>query len=216
MKKIIILIISCLMSISIYKADCSDAKNGAENLFLYLKPAQLSSDSTYIYVLIPDDSFYLKVINTYDNLEKIYTRSDADENGFVVIESPDIFENINYNINVFYTDTTCGIESIDSFEFETGIYNKYSSSSVCNEMQVDVCNINYTPEMIKKYYEDEKLSDSNIKDIIQKELKEKNSYSFVDYVKKYYLYILVPLLIISVIYIPIIIFTRRKKKNETI
>ena len=211
-KKLLFLIILCISGISVLNADCKVAENYGENLLNYVKRAVLKDENNVIKIYLFDEQIYVKVKNDFNNENKVYTFDDKDDSGLIVIDAPTNYEDIKYTIETYYTDTTCGTEPIKTYELHTGTYNALSDMEICwDKGYLEVCKCNFDSELTEKY-KDVKTEDELTK-IVNKQLKEyeKANTKLIDIVKKYYLYVLIPFLIVSCYYITKIIIAKRKK-----
>ena len=70
------------------------------------------------------------------------------------------------------------------------------------------------PEDIKKYVDEKEISEDNISSIIDEEIKASVTVKdkVTNVIKEYYLYVLIPVLLISIFYIARIIVVKRKKR----
>lgn len=206
-------------------ADCKSAKEEADSLLYYIDLPRFDKLETSLIVILESTQINIEVSNNYDTTINKYG-NNSDEKTFVVTEvSPNIYKNITYDINVFYTDKTCGTESIATYSIDTGIYNKYNESSYCinSDVYIDRCSESYTTEQIKKYGNLENMTEEEFNKLAEEDVKNGTNIpddrttkeKVIDFVKNNYLYVLLPLIIVSIIYITIIIIAKRKKvQNE--
>ena len=75
----------------------------------------------------------------------------------------------------------------------------------------------YMKELAEKEKETDDIKETDFKEQIEKKIEEKNKNlidRLLDFLKKYYLFIICPILIISFVYIVRIIILKRRLKNE--
>lgn len=219
MKKIsLIIMMSLIGGINLLYADCEEAKSEGENLIVTVEPATLKDEDTILQVIMISDKIYLEISEDNTGSTNKYYKSDLGDSVFLTIKSPDIYSNVKYEIKTYYSDETCGVEPIKTYTVETGIYNKFSDSEVCwDKLDLDVCKNNYTADEVKKYYNDKELSEDNIEKIIKEEKTQKdaeNKKSVIDIIKEYYLYVLVPIMVLSVFYVTRILIIKKRKEVQ--
>ncbi len=211
-KKLLFLIIMCITGMSVLNADCEEAMEEGKYLIYFVDKAIDTSYDNILNIYMPKDVVYFKVKNDFNNENKTYTSIDKDDSNLIKIKAPTNYENIKYTIEVYYADASCGVEPINTYTVETGKYNALSDMKICwDKLYLDVCDTNYDEKQIEKY-KDVKTEEELTK-IVNKQLKEYNRANTkpIDVVKKYYLYVLIPFLIVSCYYIPKIIIAKRKK-----
>lgn len=220
MKKIILLNLTIFMSfigIKIVNADCTLAKEEGKNILAVLNPSTIKSDDTYVNVYLPTENVYVTVQRNDEDIATTYYNKDTEDGNRIQLKAPSIYTNYKYDIKVYYTDSACGEEPIKSMTIETGIFNVYSDSKICNtntNYNLDVCRRHYMPEDIKKYVDEKEISEDNISSIIDEEIKASITVKdkVTNVIKEYYLYVLIPVLLISIFYIARIIVVKRKKR----
>ena len=225
MKKIyVIIILSFFLEMNILNADCIESKKEGDQISILIDPPRVDKQELSLLVVVPSNNIYLKITNDYNNEEKIYTNEKENATTFKLV-SPDIYSNIKYTIRVYYSDTACGLEPIITYEYETGIYNKYNQSNACLNASsyIERCKEYYTSEDIKNFNISSDLSEDKHNELVESDIENKNNMpeeklstkeKILKGIKEYYLYILIPIAIISLMYIIQIIIIKRRKKYE--
>lgn len=212
--KYFIIVLSVFMCINVLNAECDNAKQNGEYLWSVVDRATLKTDSTVVKLFLFTDEVYYEISNDYNDTVEKYTYADIDEDSIIKFNSPDILTNVKYTVKAYYTDNTCGTEPIKTFEVETGIYNKNSDNKECwDKLYLDVCKNNYSPDELKEY--ESITNDEELTKKIEEEDKvynEETKKSVLDIVKEYYLYVLIPCVVISVFYIIRIIIIKKRKE----
>ncbi len=148
----------------------------------------------------------------------IYPNLKNPEEIFLKLKSPDIFTNITYEIKTFYTNQECGIDPIKVFSIETGIYNKLSDLKICwDKLYLDICKNYYTTEDIEKFGNIQNFSEEKINELVNEELskeEKKSKTNLKDIIKEYYLYVLIPIIFISIVYIIVIVIVKKRKEVQ--
>lgn len=208
MKKIyMFLMLPILMSVSKLEASCNDSQILANDIeYSIFESYDYDDVKSEIEFYGLSDELYLEVTNDYNDDVDVYTK-DNFEDGVLVIQSKTVTEKINYRVSVYTTDTTCSNRILRNINFSTNKYNIFVSNEVCNDRYdtIKYCN---------PFYDVEDMSLTEFVNLVNEEIaKLEVHYTFKDYVKKYYLFVLIPFLVISIVYIVrIIIFKRRKKQ----
>lgn len=211
----VLIILSLILSVNILNADCDSASKSGIYLMADVERALIKTDTNVVNVLLYDEETYLEVTNDYDDSVLTYYKSDVNEDGFININSPDSLTNIKYTISLKYVDKTCGEGAIKTIELETGIYNINSDKNIClDKLYLDVCKNNYAPDEIDKYFNIN--TNKKLEEEVKKELEEYNNpdNNLKNIIKEYYLYVLLPFLFISLIYIIRIIIIKRRGKQH--
>lgn len=212
MKKTLFIILFCIISITninSLKADCNDAYNDALNtdyIIANINDGEILTTRARIFGLTKN--IYAVVTNDYNDVVKTYHYSDTEE-GMFTFDTEDIYTNINYIIRFYNEDSNCTKDSLKTITFKTDKYNPYSISDLCNsEYEIDLCN---------PFYD---IKDMTFEEFTEKLTKKYNKFEeeanrdFKYYFKKYYLYVLIPFIIILVIFIVRIILLKRGNKHE--
>lgn len=214
----ILFLLSLLLSINILNADCESASKSGEDIIYSIQRATISGGNSEIYFFMFTDEVYFEVTNDYDDtLEKI-TYADTNDESYIKIISPNSLINVKYKISSYYSDKTCGEDIIKTIEVETGVYNKNVDNEKCTDKYyLDVCKENYSAEEYEKYKDLQSEEDLSKKiEEEEKEYNKKNGKSNLDIIKEYYLYVLIPVAIISVFYIVRIVFIKKRKEEKDV
>lgn len=208
MKKMYLLfVITFLIWTPNLKASCNDSQILADSInyssFEYMTDEEVASNVVFYNI---NDSLYFEVTNNYNDDVDVYNSNNF-KDGVLTIESKTVTEKINYSLNVYTTDESCPNRILRKINFNTNKYNVYVYHDACKNRYdtIKYCNPFYDV--------DDMTLDEFVKLVNEETTKLDVHYSFKDYVKKYYLYVLIPFLVISIVYIVrIIIFKRRKKQ----
>lgn len=220
----IMLIVSLFTCVGLYNADCVTARMEGENLTILNYPSRVDDQNTSIIPILKSSQIYIQVTNDYNKEMNIYRNNkENEEMGFEII-SPDIYTNITYTIKTFYNDNSCGTEAIKTYTVETGIYNQYNQSNAClnSEVYVERCKEHYYSEDIKKFSDPSTLTEEDFVSKVEEDIKKGTNIpddrttkeKVLDAVKEYYLYVLVPFVVITIVSIVILIIVKRGKRLE--
>lgn len=210
MKKIFIILFSFMFcTLTIDALTCSEIKENVNNIsYDVLRLYDFEEAKVEINFYGLNENYKVEVQNSYNDEVKTYTNNDF-KDGILTFNSETVLEKINYRIRVYASDVNCTSNILKTYTFETPKYNSYITSSVCDGMYdtIDLCNPFYdTGNMTLKEF-NEKVTE--LSDIINEPFKAK----VIKFIKNYYLYVLIPFLIISIIYIVKIILVKRRKKK---
>lgn len=207
-------------------ADCSIVKADANNITVSTEKSiekvhipdenNEGYDEDYeivkVYTVISNlkEGMSVKVTNDYNNEELNLSYSDS-ENGVLKIESPTIYRRVNVKVNVYGSSEVCD-EVVKEETITTESYNTYTNSDKCvNNKDLEVCDPFYdankkTPEEFEKLVKEErkKIDEAN-KTFVDKALES---------LSKYWIFILIPVLVIIVVFVVRIIILKRGKNNE--
>lgn len=208
MKKLIILIVSFIIGINILNADCSLYEEYASyvdySTFSYYNSEEIN---TKIEIYNLSNNLYIEVRNSYNNDKDTYKFEDTNE-GYLTFNTKTVVESINYEVKVYTTDSSCANKVLKTMTFTTPKYNPHITSSVCKGYydKIEYCDPFYD---IKDMDLDEfnKLVEEEIVKIKESEM------TISDYIKKYYLYALIPFSVVTGIYVTRIILVKRRKKK---
>lgn len=211
MKKIILFVFAFLVfSINKYNlaADCEDIMNEAkevDKIMLNINNSEVTKIQTMITNLT--NNLYVVVLNDYDNNSITYHYSDVVD-GVLNIDTFTINKNINYVVKIYSEDKTCGDSSLKTINYTTPKYNEYSTYIKCQETEteIELCSAFYDVKDMT-YEEFVKKVDNEIEKI------ENESHFLMKYIKKYYLFVLIPIILIVAIYFIRIIILKRGSKN---
>jgi len=212
MKKLLIFMTTLIIfSINSYalKADCNDITKEAlevEEEMFKINNEEGVKISTEIYNLTKN--LYVTVLNDYDNTPVTYHHSDF-KDGILTIDTTTILSSINYVVKIYSEDATCGTEPLKTISYTTPKYNDYSTVDKCRGHESEI-------EMCSAFYDNKGMSSDEFMKLLDKEIKKQDeaNHSFMYYVSKYYLFVLIPVILVILVYvIRIIILKRGKKKN---
>ena len=212
MKKIIILLFSILtfsFGLNNLSAECNDVASEA----LLVRAETINIDSSEEITVRIDvsgltEGMYAIVINDYNDTKNTYNYSDTEEGKFSFY-TDNVNKKINYVIKVYNVDTTCSVEPLNTLSVKTDKFNSYSMNDDCrNPYGIELCGAFYDVGNMTYEEFNEKVSA-----LVEEESKP-FSKKLGSFIAKYYLYILIPFLIIVGIYVVRIIILKRGKKNE--
>ena len=171
-----------------------------EDLIYYvIKISNLTPD---IYVTVYEDDNETTTTYTYDD----------SKDGVIEIEHWYIYEKVYYTINVYSDVEDCSGESLNEIKVNTKKFNERYGYVSCEE------NPDY--EKCDPFYEapiGEEQTDQEFYDELQ-EYNKDQSMSFWDKVfsviKEYYLYVLIPIVVVGVVY-GVLIYVYKAKKEDS-
>lgn len=171
-----------------------------EDLIYYvIKISNLTPD---VYVTVYEDDNETTTTYTYDD----------SKDGVIEIEHWYIYEKVYYTVNVYSTVEGCADESLNEIKVNTKKFNERYGYVSCEE------NPDY--EKCHPFYEapvGEEQTDEEFYEEIQEYNKEQNM-SFWDKVssaiREYYLYVLVPIVVVGIVY-GVLIYVYKAKKGES-
>jgi len=212
MKKLIsvfLLLFVSLFNYSNLDADCNDVKSEADKVERYIVNVN-TRDYITVNINIGNltENLYIVVLNDFNEEVKTYHYSDAN-NGMVSFDTVNVQESINYVVKVYSEDNSCGIEPLKTISFKTSKFNPYSLNDVCqNSYEIEMCDPFYDVE-------DMTLEDFNkeVGEIVE-ELEKTFGEKVLEFISSYWLYVVVPFLIIVIIYGTKIFILKRGKKND--
>ena len=205
MRKIYILVFAlftCLIAAKEMYAVCKEEADNISYDIIYVDNEDEGLKiKTIIYDI--DENLYIKVKNDYDNQEATYTSSDFNDYGYITYQNPNVFKNVNFTINVYSNDETCSNEVLRTIKYNTNKYNPYSVNDVCDgyENKIDLC---------ASFYDVDNMTEE---EFVNKVKDYKFDKSILGYIKRYYLYVLIPFLIGLVIFTIRLIIYKRRNKN---
>ena len=208
MKKVLFFIFLSFISVNVVNADCTDYEELANNIDFSVMNYYTGSDmNSQIIVTNLREDMYLKVRNNYNDDEDTYTYSDIKQ-GVITIKSKAISKKINYEIKVYTTDSSCPNTVIRTVNKSTDRFNPYINNSLCVGYYASI-------KYCGAFYDVKDMSPEEFASKVTEEIKKINDSKMttLDYVKKYCLFVIVPVLIIIFIYIIKIIILKRRKKQ---
>lgn len=208
------------------KADCSVVKADASNITVKTEKSiekvhvpdennegyEEDYEIVKIYTVISNlkDGMYVKVTNDFDNEELTLGYSDS-ENGVLKVEAPTIYKRVNFKINVYGSSEVCD-EVVKEETITTESYNVYTNSDKCSQNKdLDVCD---------PFYDANKFTKEEFEDLVDKERErvDEENKTFVDKalesLSKYWIFILIPLVVIVGFFVVRIVILKRGKNNE--
>lgn len=208
MKKIIMFIVTFIIGINVLNADCSDyeeiAKDISYNVLSYFNTEDVN---TRIDVNNLPSDMYLEVRNSFNSDKDIYKYEDTDSGNFFFYTKT-VHRKINYEIRVYTTDASCPNKVLRTIKFTTPKYNPHITSDLCVGYydKVKYCDA---------FYDIKDMDLDKFNKLVSEEISKikVENMTTLDYIKKYYLFALIPFLIISGIYITKIVLVKRRKKK---
>ena len=218
MKKISLLLTTILISLisfntmyAVSDEQCSLEEENAKNVSAYVDTYFGEYTTVHFDLKIENvtEDVYVRVTNDYDNTTKDYYYKDSD-NGTLVIPSPNVYRYVKYIVKVYTKDSECGGEAVQTLNLKTNIYNGYSNFDICKKAKepIDIC------------YEFKDTSNLSVNEFMieaQKEIDYLNR-SFLtkllDFIKEYYMYILIPIILIGAYYIVRIVILKRSRNEK--
>ena len=200
-----------LINIMLCKADCNDdVLFDAKNVIVEAVP--MTDDLIYYVIKISNltPNIYITVYEDDNETTTTYTYDDS-KDGVIEIEHWYIYEKVYYTVNVYSDVEGCMNDSLNEIKVNTKKFNERYGYVSCEE------NPDY--EKCDPFYEapeGEEQTDEEFYEEIQEYNKNKNM-SFAEkiwaYIKEYYLYVLVPVCLVSLIY-GIAIYVYKAKRGE--
>lgn len=210
MKKIILFIILLVLNISVLNAvDCELVKESAQDVETYVRELS-TEDGIYSQIDIYNMNLalYAVISNDYNNNVVTYRYEDL-KDGLLTFKSPTIAEEVNFKIKIYSEEQTCTTEPLKTINVKTRKYNVHSKNNICNNHYDDI-------ELCDPFYD---IGDMSLNEFIKKvenainNLETEKNYTWIDYIKMYYLFVLIPLLVIGGTYTFLIIKDKRRKKK---
>ena len=194
------------------KAICNDdVLLAAKNVKVEAIP--MTEDLIYYVIKISNltPEVYVTVYEDDNGTTTTYTYEDS-ENGVIEIEHWYIYEKVYYTVNVYSEVEGCTDESLNEITVNTKKFNERYGYVSCEENpDYEKCDPFYEPPV------GEEQTDKEFYEEIQEYNKEQDM-SFLEktwnVIKEYYLYVLIPIVIVAVIY-GILIYVYKAKKGET-
>lgn len=205
-----------LVNIQFVKADCESAIKDSEKIKVSRIEEFSSGDDddlykSYIGLEISNipDNLYVVITNDY-NSDSVTINSSDLVDGVYRYPAPYIYRIVNYKVNVYSKDESCtSTDSIRVFDVSTRIVNEYFFHNKCLD--------NRDLEICQPVLDSENVSTTEFNKQIDEAIRLRDR-TFIervwDFFKTYYLYILIPFLLISIISIVRIVILKRRQKNE--
>lgn len=217
MKKLMILcfvLFSFFYSINLLNADCEDLISKSKNVKVYKESIAPKSDkeNPTIGVRIENitDDYYVKITNDVNDKEVTIKYSDT-ENGTYFFKSPNVYKNVKVNVNLYSSNNNVcnSTDSLVNFEVSTDVFNQYYYLNICqNNLDLDMC---------KPFQNNEELNKEEFVKKIEDDIRVRDMSIFErvwEFIKDYYLYALVPFILLSLIFIIRIVLLKRGKKTD--
>ena len=219
-KFLFVLLFFSFLGMLTLNADCEDVMDIANNISVknkFYMPSydEINGEDTEnpfvlgIEISNITENIYILVSNDYDS-DVITVKYEDTDNGTIVIDSPNIYKKVKMNVRVFSNDETCSSNnSLKSINLETNISNKFYYTSVClDNPELKIC---------EKSYDTSDLDEDGFVLEAQKEIDKLNRTiidSISDFFKKYWLFILIPVVVITIIFVITVIVIKRRMNNE--
>ncbi len=208
---LVTIIILLTINVNVLKADCEQDKEDAKYISYFTNPI-IQDDKINIYTDLYGikENMYVTVYDSISKETKTYNYGDENfEYGALYIRSWDVNEKIEYVIKV-YSNLCEKDEVLNTIEISHDKVNKYAYSDICKEND----NV-YKSEWCEPYKDTSNMSEKEIEKKIKQDAKSFDfKYNVKIIVKKYYLFVLIPVLLISIFYIVRIILIKRNKKKQ--
>ena len=214
MKKItlcILVMVSLLFSVSELDASCKDASKDAEKIKYEIDKAA-TLEEFYIKAVIKGitENVYVKVTNENDSMipDKVFHYSDTDK-GTIKFDTDNFLYKNTYIVSIYSEDDTCGTDPLEQFDFVLPSYNSYSSYDGCKEYD-------YLPAC-DSFYDTEGFSEEDFNSLFEYQkivIKPATMSNLIlHYIKKYWLFVVIPILIIVLIYTYRIVKLKKGEKK---
>lgn len=158
------------------------------------------------------ENLYVEVYEDDDDTVTVYTHADVNDDGVISIDHWYIYENVNYEVSVYSNNDGC-YDKLNTLKATTLKFNKRYNFVICEK------NPDY--EKCDPFYqytnEDKKLNDEEFYNEMEEFYEEKNAplvNKFWKIVKEYYLYVLIPFLVIGGSYLTAILIYKHKRRSE--
>ena len=225
MKRYFVLLLSLIFSLffvnmQLLSADCEDMIKEADKIKVFKmtripKYEEIEGEGTENDFLIGvrieglNERIYAKVSNDYD--DKIVTlNQDNLKDGVAEVSSPYIYKSVKMTVSFYSSDESCNVtDALKVINIDTDIFNEFYYYKVCNE--------NPDLEVCAPTYDNSKYNEDTFKEMVDELIEERDKTILdktLDFFKEYYLFILIPILLISVIFIVRIVLLKRGMKNE--
>lgn len=212
-KKLTLIIFCVLYSVNIvYAKECSkEIINEAKKVKVEAIPVTAKGNIHYI-VRIENltPNLYIKVHEDHNNSENKYGYEITKNGGLNIIQYY-LGEKVKYTISVYATDNNCK-DKLNTLSITTKKFNTKYYFKVCVENpKYEKCKPFYEPTK-----EDKKQSNTEfVKEVREYEKTHKSFGKRIgEYIKKYYLYVLIPFLTIALIFIIIILIKKYQLKGK--
>lgn len=217
MKKIYILFTTLftIMNFSILNAtsdeECLIEYNDAMNVVAYTENSVEDDSSVLIQVKVENmtENTYVSIVNDYDNTIRNYYYSDT-VNGVLTVNSPNIYKKVKYIVKVYTKDQDCESDAVTTYDLITDMFNIYYRYEICNVEGTFI-------EMCSMFYDTSNMNEDEFLEEAKKEIDYLNRSTFtkiMDFIKEYYLFIIIPILLISGFYIYRIIILKRGRDEK--
>ncbi len=213
---------------NISAGSCDDAKRDSEKIDAYYKIKNENKD-IHLNIIFNGltENTYLKIEYNGKNEKFEYTKEN---NGSIGFKYSNIYEKVKFTFKVYSNTIDCKDTLLNTIEITTPKYNKYYDTTICNDNpKFEYCipflgvktkkNDNTQNDITGTITNEIELTEDEFNSyfgayLIEKEKLESNIlYRIWNYIKVYYLYALIPLVLVSVIYIIVIIKLKKDVKK---
>lgn len=203
--------ITFMFNLNYLQADCKDAQNDA--LKVKAKIVKINNDEELnirVDVTNLTENIYLTVVNNYNDNVRTFYYKDLNEDGAISFYTDWVFSKIDYSIRVYSVDKSCSNDYLNIVNVTTPAFNAFAKMQACLD--------NKDLEMCDPFYDSSEITHEEFVEKVNKEVEEVNKTfgdKVIDFIKSYYLYVLIPFVIIVGIYVTRIIILKKErgKKN---
>lgn len=210
-KYILFFVLMLFISCNNINATCNEnIKTAASKVNIDKKViTNIADDEIYFQIQISSltNDMYVNVIENEDNTSKNYYYKDT-KDGLLKINSYYLYDKIKWTAKIYSNNNECKRELLKTLSIETPKFNDYYSSNECKKLYVpkycgffaDTSNINKEEflKLMKEYEENLNATPMN---------------KVLKFIINYYLYIIIPIIIIGSIYLIKIIKLKRSRKK---
>ena len=211
------LLLFFLINVPLLKADtCSDSVKEAEDIEVTTKVETVKWEdnggitSYNIYVIIKNITANTYVVVMNDLNDKVeYLGYEDSDNGVIKLKTYNPYKKINYVVRAYTKDVSCKEEAVSTKKVSPAVFNSYHEMEICGGRD-DI-------EMCEQFYDSSKMNIDEFRAEVQKIIDEKNKnilWYIADFLKKYYLFILIPIVIVVSIFGVRIAILKRGKDDE--
>ena len=211
MRKIIVFILFLFIFNINIKAACNNKEllDNADKVNITVLP-QTSEEKDYYFLIRVEnikENMALVISDNDTNESKTYRYSDTNEGTLELINNY-IFAKVTYTVKVYSVDSSCQNMLLKTLKASTIKFNDYSKYDACDGYEEF--------ELCKPFYDGKHVSKEVFNNALEEYKKEKETTFFekiIKIIKEYYLYVLLPIAIISACYYTYIgVIKWRKRK----
>ncbi len=191
-------------------ATCEEDKENAEYIYYYIAP-YIKDDKVNFIAEVGglSDSMYVTIYNSLTDETNTYRYGDeirVDDR--ITYNLENVNKAFNYDIKVYSSECSSD-EVLSSKEFEyDGVINKYMDNEVCLDS-----NTIYKSDLCNPYTDTSKMTEEEFVKKVKGQIKSYDRNGKVwDIIKKYYLFVLIPVVLITLFFIVRIFIVKRKRK----